>query len=134
MSRMNWIYFKGDEMSHKYGETRVFTDEGYKHTVNKDGTKYLEESLTEKLGITPIQSHRFYADVHAKTSEPYCKTEEVRKVEQQNADMLEALIELALIFGNMTDEEAGDLLGPTVTIIGKTTGKTWQEIKDLFNA
>ena len=40
-------------MSHKHGETRVFTDEGYKHTIKEDGTEYQEKSLLEKFGITP---------------------------------------------------------------------------------
>ena len=63
--------------------------------------------FTEKLGINPIRAHRFYADVHAKTSEPYCKTEEVRKVEQQNADMLELLVEEAKEHFN-TSKEYGE--------------------------
>ena len=47
------------------------------------------DDIIEKLGITPLLSHRFYADIHAKTSEPYCKADDVREVEQQRNEMLE---------------------------------------------
>lgn len=48
--------------------------------------------IAEKWGITPLVSHRFYVDVHAKTSEPYCRTDEVREIEQQNLRLLDELM------------------------------------------
>ena len=97
-------------------------------------------NITEKLGIKPIRSHRFYADVHAKTSEPYCKTEEVREVEQQNAEMLEALIEDTMsveeVFVDMPNlpfkAEHKEKHKSRIRLIEKVADKTWQEIKELF--
>ncbi len=89
--------------------------------------------FTEKLGIKPIRAHRFYADVHAKTSEPYCKTEEVRKVEQQNADLLEVLIsacqELELYYevvpGYTSDE------CEYIDTIKEVTKMPWEKVKEI---
>ena len=99
--------------------------------------------LTEKLGITPgpwiiasgdvnyIGDPDWFYRICAVSS--HRKYPNNQKLIATAPEMLEALIELALIFGNMTDEEAGDLLGPTVKVIEKATSKSWQEIKELLN-
>ncbi len=76
--------------------------------------------LTEKLGIKPILMYEggggYYVD-----------GEQVRKLEQQNAELLEVLIrqELSHAKCNAVSESI-------VKIIEKATGKTWQEIKQLI--
>ena len=85
-------------------------------------------NIIEKLGIKPIRAHLFYADVHAKTSEPYCKADEVREVEQQNAEMLEALIDQEL-----SHEKCNAVSESIVKIIEKVADETWEQIKELFN-
>ncbi len=127
-------------MSHKHGETRVFTDEGYKHTINKDGTKYLEKSLIEKLGITPgpyihiIYDHggsRLYREEGGNRN-LICDTygqKENALCFSQAPEMLEALIKQEL-----SHEKCNAVSEPIVKLIEKATGTTWPEIKDLLNA
>ncbi len=123
-------------MSHKHGETRVFTDEGYKHTIKEDGTEYQEKSLLEKLGITPgpythiIYDHggsRLYREEGGNRN-LICDTygqKENALCFSQAPEMLKALIDIA----------TGKKMHFDIrSVIEKATGKPWPEIKDLLNA
>ena len=64
-------------------------------------------NITEKLGIKPIRGFNVYTDDVDNGGGRCCYESEVRKVEQQNADMLELLVEEAKEHFN-TSKEYGE--------------------------
>ncbi len=101
-------------------------------------------NIIEKLGIKPIQGFNVYTDDVDNGGGRCCYESEVREVEQQNAEMLEALIEQTKDSINMyinhygaskTTAEIEKMHIDVITIIEKACyPKTWPEIKDLPNA
>ncbi len=88
--------------------------------------------LTEKLGIKPILMYEggggYYVD-----------GEQVRKLEQQNADMLEVLIDLVTDALSTRQQTHGGFRGGPeryysgdIKVIEKVTDKSWQEIKQVI--
>ncbi len=86
--------------------------------------------LTEKLGIKPIEEVELWVKKGR-----WCAASKVRKVEQQNADMLEALRKITKRCEASTFDEWS--LKAIVDIgresIEKATGKKWDEIKEKDN-
>ena len=88
-------------------------------------------NIIEKLGIEPIDSHNF---------DQYFDEGEGWEVEQQNAEMLEALIEDTMsveeVFVDMPNlpfkAEHREKHKSRIRLIEKVADKTWQEIKELF--
>ena len=74
-------------------------------------------SIIEKLGIEPIEEVELWVKKGR-----WCAASKVRKVEQQNADMLEALIDIA----------TGKKMHFDIrSVIEKATEKSWKEIREL---
>ena len=97
--------------------------------------------MIEKLGIAPIVSHRFYADVNAKTSESYCKADDVRELEQQQNELIEALIDCIKRFENYEMSVDDDppyyhkqAIKQYKSIIEKADSqhRSWNEIKEMY--
>ena len=82
-------------------------------------------SITEKLGIEQIEA----------MSIPYgeygCEVFEVRKLETQRDDMLEALIGLYQMVSDQGYVFGGN--NPATKAIKKATGKSWEEIKIIIS-
>lgn len=84
------------------------------------------KDIIKKLDIIPIEW--FMRD-----GEGVCLESAVREVEQQNRDMLNVLIILEKEMGiDLYDMFEGTL--KIQLIIEKVTGKSWEEIKRLYNA
>lgn len=84
--------------------------------------------MIEKLGITPLEPNE-----SARTPKYTClyktfSTEQVREVEQQRDEMLEALI---VICSENINYETRHALGRIA--VEKATGKSWEEIKEINN-
>ena len=75
-------------------------------------------NIIEKLGITPLPCYgtgkKWIFDLW-----------EVKALEEQRNEMLEALIKVTILSNTKHDY--------VVTAIEKATGKTWTEIKELIN-
>ena len=87
-------------------------------------------SIIEKLGITPIEYD---------TSGPFDLTvfdnDEVRELERQRSQMLEALIENVLLYYETFGECDGSNcihIQNQISLIESATGKSWEEIKALM--
>ena len=86
-------------------------------------------SIIEKLGIAPFKTYFYIADGD------YCDPQEVRELEQQRNEMLEALI----IHASMEVSKGGIfpvlavMVEATRELIEKTTGKKWEEIKQIVD-
>lgn len=85
--------------------------------------------INKKLGITPVEE----------MSIPYgewgCITEEVRELEQQRDEVLEALIEDIISY----EFSHGDMFSHSnykrnISIIKNIYGRSWEDIKELYNA
>ena len=84
-----------------------------------------DKGIIEKLGITPIEGIP-----SGPFGIPVFDMDEVREVEQQRNEMLEALIDSVI-----ESKEASYSDIPWryfIQIIEKDTGKTWEEIKSLI--
>ena len=79
-------------------------------------------NIIEKLGISPIKRKYYFFSTNR-----HFDIDEVRKLEQQRNEMLEALIERSL----SEDKKYGIRNWSLVEAIEKATGKTWQQIKEL---
>ncbi len=99
-------------------------------------------NIIEKLGIEPIDSHNFDQYFDEGEGWDYCHEGEVREVEQQRNELLEALIEQTKDSINMyinhygaskTTKEIETMHTDIITIIEKAGHpKKWQEIKELL--
>ena len=83
----------------------------------------------ETLGIKPLIAHMIPSTQYGMISS--FELEDVRKLEQQRNDLLEALIEMVIDVGHDIPE-ALILHTEEVSIIEKATGKSWEEIKELY--
>lgn len=104
------------------------------------------KSIVEKLGITPGPWYRSFwnnidgiwvederSDIRHGDSENICDciySEADGKLFFKAPEMLEALIEWALQWEKQF--EPSRLFEETVSIIEKATGKSWEEIKELY--
>ncbi len=80
-------------------------------------------NIIEKLGIKPIVSFKDDRGLYV------CNQKPVRKVEQQNIELLEALIDIAGCHSGVDS-----MYEYAVDAIQAATDKTRQEVKDLLNA
>ena len=89
--------------------------------------------LTEKLGIKPIEEVELWVKKGR-----WCAASKVRKVEQQNADMLEALIEDTMsveeVFVDMPNlpfkAEHREKHKSRIRLIEKVADMPWQRVKE----
>ena len=90
-------------------------------------------NIIEKLGIEEIEQYQ-------ENGMYYCLAHEVRELEQQRNDMLEALIEIVQSYisllkqhhgSDKTTEEIEDLFKPQIRTIEKTADMSWSKIKEL---
>jgi len=140
-------------MSHKYGETRCFNDDGYVNTVREDGSVYIEtqmlsknKNIIEKLGITKApwgfnkngydgawQIKDGNGDCFQSNEDyyPWNSDNEADWVLQATApEMLEALIES---YKTLEYSEYGIFYSAIMKgVIEKATDKSWEEIKELI--
>jgi len=88
-------------------------------------------NIIEKLGITPIEDFLSGTDT---SGEFVCSKDEVRDLEIQRNEMLEALIEIATdkSFFNIPGE-AQKRVDIARKVLEKATGKSWGQIKGLLN-
>ena len=96
--------------------------------------------LIEKLGIKPINQFECIGTNGIRRN-AVCNASEVRELEQQRNEMLEALIKS--VESEIEYEASGDAGSwnvfenePTKTsiaVIQKATGKSWKEIKELID-
>ena len=80
-------------------------------------------NIIEKLGIRSVSAHPVHKDGYT-----FFSFQEVRELEQQRNEMLEALIEVREN-DYLTEGAKWFYEG----IIKRATGKTWEEIKELLN-
>ena len=85
-------------------------------------------NIIEKLGIMPIERNSIG---------PFrmlmCDSEEVQEVEQQNRDMLKALINILKLWEEGAYSPDWMIKDTQITtVIEKATGKSWEEIKELI--
>ena len=93
------------------------------------------KSILEKLGITPIFKRLLFVNCDGCGAEHeylFFKEGEVREIERQRNQMLEALINSVKWFdfqndGNFHNQDIEDQRG----LIESATGKSWEEIKKL---
>lgn len=82
----------------------------------------MSESIIEKLGIKPLESHPVRNGF-------ICDALEVRMLERQRNELLEALIEAIPALTAMAYHET---VYKDMNLIEKIVEKPWQEIKDLI--
>jgi hypothetical protein len=86
-------------------------------------------NIIKKLGIKRIQS------VHGKShggEYSFCFETNVRELERQRDKMLEALIDIMKIMEPARRDFTGAWVYKWMPTIEKATGKTWNEIKELY--
>ena len=83
-------------------------------------------NIIKKLGIKPIESHPVRNGY-------VCDTLEVRIIEQQRNEMLEALVDIAIDESFFTlNRESQRRIDIARKTLKKINGKTWEEIKQLI--
>ena len=90
-------------------------------------------NIIEKLGIMPIEF--IYGQLHG-TESAYCYHTDLKRIENQRNELLEALLELMEGVDGLPPLTAiAGLLGKQWTTCEEaliiTTGKPWEEIKEL---
>ena len=99
-------------------------------------------SIIEKLGIKPIQGFNVYTDDVDDGGGRCCYESDVRELEQNYREAIEALIKDARFVEKSTSQGRAykdrNSLGKDrlfmVPIIERLTNLPWQKIKDLFDA
>jgi len=82
-----------------------------------------KRGIIEKLRIKPLKAY------YGEQSRPYCNEKEVRELEQQRNELLEALIYRTLETEKHQLKYSKEW-NRNIEIIEKVTGKTWEEIQE----
>lgn len=104
-----------------------------------DRDKMINKSISEKLGIRQIGRYKaesiHYGDSIHMITQQVCLSKDVRELEKQRNEMLEALIDIRKFMDRLPDDWYSEYRALNLErVIEGSTEKSWKQIKEMIDA